>query len=85
MLDLLLWPVDLLALFFRASFVEVRVGDGCSWNINAVAKDDWGLNIGFRKGGRGLLLYLLVGTERTVGMVGAELLLLLGLGMLGNL
>ncbi len=40
----------------RASFVEVRVGDGCSWNINVVAKDDWGLNLGFRKGGRGLLL-----------------------------
>ena len=47
----------------RAGFVEVRMGDGCSWNVNVVAKDDWGLNIGFKKGG-GLLLQLLVGTER---------------------
>ncbi len=48
----------------RAGFVEVRVGDGCSWNVNVVAKDDWGLDIGFKKGGQGLLLRLIVGTER---------------------
>ncbi len=48
----------------RAGFVEVRAGDGCSWNVNVVAKDNWGLDIGFKKGGQGLLLRLLVGTER---------------------
>ena len=45
----------------RASFVEVRVGGGCSRNVNVGAEDDFGLSIGFKKGGRGLLLRLLVG------------------------
>ena len=45
----------------RASFVEVRVGGGCSRNVNVGAEDDFGLSIGFKKGGRGLLLRLIVG------------------------
>lgn len=41
-----------------ATFVEVRVGWERSWDVNVGAHDDCGLRFDFKRGGRGLLLFL---------------------------